>query len=92
MIKKPFVELVGFVKSIYGESFVPLHRPVFEGNEKKYLLECIDFKILFSSVGSLVTEFENSMARFTGSTFGIAAVNGTSALHTALMAVGGSAR
>ena len=85
--KKPFVELVGFVKSIYGESFVPLHRPVFEGNEKKYLLECIDSNFV-SSVGSLVTEFENSMARFTGSTFGIAAVNGTSALHTALMAVG----
>ena len=85
--KKPFVELVGFVKSIYGESFVPLHRPVFEGNEKKYLLECIDSNFV-SSVGSLVTKFENSMAIFTGSTFGIATVNGTSALHTALMAVG----
>lgn len=82
-----FEQLVGLVRSIYGSGFIPLHRPAFEGNEKQYLVDCIDSNFV-SSVGAKVTEFEQSVARFTGSRFAIATVNGTAALHVALQLAG----
>ncbi len=62
----------------------PLHEPTFTGNEKKKLLDCIDSGFV-SSVGEYVTEFEDRVARFTGSRSAVAVVNGTSALHTCLV-------
>jgi perosamine synthetase len=82
-----FRELVDFTRSIYGEGFIPLHRPVFAGNEKQYLTDCIDSNFV-SSVGAKVTEFEQQVAAFTGARFAVATVNGTSALHVALQLVG----
>jgi perosamine synthetase len=82
-----FRELVDFTRSIYGERFIPLHRPVFEGNERQYLVDCIDSNFV-SSVGAKVTEFEQLVAHFTGAKFAVATVNGTSALHIALQLVG----
>lgn len=82
-----FEQLVGFARSIYGSGFIPLHRPVFEGNEKQYLVDCLDSNFV-SSVGAKVTEFEQSIVRFTGSRFAIATVNGTAALHVALQLAG----
>jgi perosamine synthetase len=79
--------LVNFVRSIYGSGFITLHRPVFEGNEKQYLIDCIDSNFV-SSVGAKVTEFEQQIAAFTGARFAIATVNGTAALHAALQLVG----
>jgi len=79
--------LVQFVRSIYCEENVPLHRPIFLGNEKKYLIECIDSNFV-SSVGAKVTEFEQQIAAFTGSRYAIATVNGTAALHVALQLSG----
>ena len=71
-------------RSIYEqEDSILLHRPIFLGNEKKYLNECIDSNYV-SSVGKKVQEFENIVARFTGSKYAIATVNGTAALHIAL--------
>ncbi|MDC1004757.1 LegC family aminotransferase [Opitutales bacterium] len=84
MMKKEFLSLV---KDIYGTDFVPLHRPVFEGKEKQYLMECIDSNFV-SSVGEKVTEFEELTAKFTDSKFAIATVNGTSALHMCLHLAG----
>ena len=78
---------VDLVLKIYGGGFVPLHRPVFEGNEKQYLLDCIDSNFV-SSVGARATEFEQQIAAFTGANFAIATVNGTAALHVALQLVG----
>jgi aminotransferase in exopolysaccharide biosynthesis len=75
------------VRKIHGNDFVPLHRPVFEGNEKKYLLECIDSNFV-SSVGSKVNDFEKKIAKFTGSKYAIATVNGTAALHVAIELAG----
>ena len=49
-----FVEQVKF---IFGDDFIPLHRPVFEGNEIQYLNDCIDSNFV-SSVGVKVQEFE----------------------------------
>ena len=79
--------LIALVRSIYGDGFIPLHRPVFEGNEKQYLIDCIDSNFV-SSVGAKVTEFEQQIAKFTGAQYAIATVNGTAALHVALDLVG----
>ena len=74
-------------KIIFGDEFVPLHRPVFEGNERQYLIDCIDSNFV-SSVGAKVTEFEEKVAEFTGCKHGIATVNGTAALHVAIVLSG----
>ena len=82
--------LNGFIdlsRSLYGDDFIPLHRPVFEGNERQYLINCIDSNFV-SSVGSKVTEFEQKIADFTGSKYAVATVNGTSALHVSLILAG----
>ena len=76
-----------FSRSIYGNSFIPLHRPVFEGNERQYLIDCIDSNFV-SSVGAKVTEFEEKVAEFTGSKYAVATVNGTAALHVAIELAG----
>ena len=82
--------LISLVRGIFGEGAIPLHRPVFEGNEKKYLADCIDSNFV-SSAGAFVTDFENRIAKFTGSRFAIATMNGTAALHASML-VGGVAR
>lgn len=87
MRSKEFRTIIDFVRGIYGDGFIPLHRPVFEGNEKQYLVECIDSNFV-SSVGAKVAAFEDGVAAFTGSRFAVATVNGTAALHVALQLVG----
>ena len=74
---------ISFIKEIYGNEFIPLHRPIFIGNEKEYLSECIESNFV-SSVGKKVDEFEQSIAKFTNSKFAIATASGTAALHVAL--------
>ena len=76
-------EFTKFVKQIYQSDKVLLHRPIFAGNEKQYLIDCIDSNFV-SSVGKKVDEFERLISGFTGSRFAIATVNGTAALHTCL--------
>ena len=82
-----FQSIVDFVRQIYGQEFVTLHRPVFQGNEKQYLIDCINSNFV-SSVGAKVTEFEQQIAAFTGAKYAVATVNGTAALHVALQLVG----
>jgi perosamine synthetase len=79
--------LVDFVRTIYGSDLITLHRPVFEGNEKQYLIDCIDSNFV-SSAGTRVTDFEQKVVAFTGAKFAVATVNGTAALHVALQLVG----
>jgi perosamine synthetase len=79
--------VVDLARTIFGPDFIPLHRPVFEGNERQYLVDCIDSNFV-SSVGAKVTEFEQQVAAFTGARFAIATVNGTAALHAALLLAG----
>src|SRR5277367_6580119 len=67
--------------------FTPLCVPEIRGNEWKYVKECLDTGWV-SSVGSFVERFELEVAEFVGARFGIAAVNGTAALHTALLVAG----
>jgi perosamine synthetase len=80
-------ELVEFVKTLYGANQVMLHKPVFAGNETKYLAECIESNFV-SSVGQRVKDFERAVANFTHSKNAIAVVNGTAALHSALLVSG----
>ena len=83
-----YKQIVDFIRDLYGTSdFVPLAVPKFVGNEKKYLNECIDTTFV-SSVGKFVDRFEEDMARYTGAKKAVVCVNGTNALHMALMLSG----
>ncbi len=86
---KAFENIIKFIRELYNqpEGFIPLHAPVFNGNEKRYLDECIDTTFV-SSVGKFVDKFEEEIAKFTGATKAVSCVNGTNALHLALMLVG----
>jgi len=64
-----------------------LHEPMFIGNEKKYLNDCIDSTFV-SSVGEYVNRFEQMMVDYTGAKHAIAVVNGTAGLHLALVIAG----
>lgn len=81
-------EIIAFIKDLYGkEGIIPLHEPFFQGNEKAYINECIDSTFV-SSVGKFVDQFEEHVSRFTNADFAVATVNGTSALHIALLLAG----
>lgn len=83
-----FEGLVGFVREIYQtDAFIPLHEPRFGGNEKRYLNDVIDSTFV-SSVGPYVGEFERKIAEFSGAKHAVATVNGTAALHIALLLAG----
>ena len=75
------------LEGVAGFRPVGLHEPVFGGNEKVYLNECIDSGFV-SSAGSFVNRFEEQLADYVGIPYAIALVNGTSALHLALVALG----
>ncbi len=65
---------------------IPVYQPDLNGNEKKYVNDCLD-STWISSKGKYVTEFENSFAKYTGSKYAISVCNGTVALHLALLAL-----
>src|SRR5215510_1680008 len=70
-----------------NQQFIPLSVPNIAGNEWKYVKECLDTGWI-SSVGSYVTKFEQMVADFAGAKYGVAAVNGTAALHISLLLSG----
>ena len=82
-----FAPLIAEVRALFGPGPIPLHRPVFEGPERRWLVECIDSNFV-SSVGARVTKFEERVAAFTGARHAVATVNGTAALHVALHLAG----
>lgn len=80
-----FEKEISFIKSLFNKENIPLHEPCFIGNEKKYLLECIDSGFV-SSVGEFVSRFEEALKEKTNARFVIATNTGTAALHIALLA------
>ena len=83
-----YKKITDFIHDLYGaQDFVPLSVPVFIGNEKKYLNECIDTTFV-SSVGKFVDRFEEDTARYTGCKRAVVCVSGTNALHMSLMLAG----
>jgi perosamine synthetase len=87
MIKYQYI--INEIRSLYGEykKNIPLHAPLFIGNEKKYLEDCIDSTFV-SSVGKYVDLFEVKMAEYIGAKQAVVCVNGTNGLHLALRLVG----
>ncbi|ENV3207800.1 aminotransferase LegC [Campylobacter coli] len=82
-----FEKEISFIKSLFNKENIALHEPCFIGNEKKYLLKCIDSGFV-SSVGEFVTRFEEALKEKTKTRFVIATNTGTAALHIALLANG----
>ncbi|KIU49058.1 MULTISPECIES: LegC family aminotransferase [Pseudomonas] len=83
-----FDSLVRFVREQYRTNeFIPLHAPVFGGNEQQYVADTITSTFV-SSVGAFVDRFERDMQSYTGSPRAVATVNGTAALHIALLLAG----
>ena len=67
--------------------FIPVCEPLLIGNEKKYLLDALESGWISSS-GQYISAFEKAFADYCGVKHGIAVVNGTTALHLALVALG----
>lgn len=66
--------------------FIPVNTPLLDGNEKKYIDECIDTGWI-SSEGPFVKRFESEMAAYVGRKYGVAMANGTAALEAAMQAL-----
>ncbi len=83
-----FNSIIKKINALYpNQSPVSLHSPVFNGNEKKYLNECIDSTYV-SYVGKYVSDFEKIVSNYVQSKHSVAVVNGTSALQIALKVSG----
>ena len=79
------LEISKAYRKIYDtEDYIPLHSPKFIGNEKKYVLECLDSTFV-SSVGKHVDRFQEKLSKYCGAKYAVATVNGTAALHLALL-------
>lgn len=70
-----------------SQEFIPLCVPEIHGNEWKYIKECLDTNYV-SSVGPFVDRFERELAAKVGTRYAVATVNGTAALHIALLVAG----
>lgn len=65
---------------------IPVNEPVLNGNERKYLNQCIDTGWI-SSEGPFISEFENKFAKKVKRKYGIAVCNGSAALELAVAAL-----
>lgn len=70
-----------------NKEFIPVNTPLLNGNEKKYLNECIDTGWI-SSEGPFIKQFEEGFAKKMGRKYGIAVSNGSVALDTSMIALG----
>jgi perosamine synthetase len=70
-----------------GKRFIPVAAPTLAGNEKKYVLDCLDTNWI-SSRGQYIDQFEQAFATFCGAKHAMTCTNGTVALHLALLALG----
>lgn len=81
MVPEPAITLTS--ERGLAEELLPVYRPDLSGNERAYVLECIDTSWI-SSIGVFIERFEHAIADFTGARHAIAVCNGTVALHLAL--------
>jgi perosamine synthetase len=68
------------------KKFINLSIPVLQGNELKYVKECISAGWI--AEGRYIGEFEKNICKYTGAEYGVACVNGTAGLHIALKLAG----
>jgi perosamine synthetase len=66
---------------------IPLSVPKIEGNESKYVIDCLNTGWI-SSAGSYVNQFEDMVAKYAGAKYGVACMNGTVGLHIAQVLLG----
>ena len=87
-----YKQTVDFIKSQFpNQDFIPLHEPRFVGKERQYVMDAIDSTFV-SSVGKYVDDFEKQIATYTGAKYAVACVNGTAALHMAMIVAGVKAK
>ncbi len=80
--------ILQIIRDIYGgDGPLPLHAPVFAGNESAYVQATLESTFV-SSVGAYVDRFEQMLAAYTGARYVIATNNGTAALQMALRLAG----
>jgi len=70
-----------------SRTWIPVAHPVLDGNEKKYVLDCLETSWI-SSIGKYIGLFEKNFADYSGSKYAVSCSNGTAALHIALLALG----
>lgn len=80
-------DVITAIRSVVGVGTFALHEPNFGDLEQRYLMDCLNSGYV-SSVGAYVDKFEGLIAEYTGIRNVISTVNGTSALHLALLATG----
>jgi len=80
-------QITAALMQVLGNNKIALHEPKFNGNESIYLQKCLASTFV-SSVGPFVNDFEDQLKKYTGSKHAIAVVNGTAALHIALLVAG----
>ena len=66
---------------------IPIYRPSLNGNEKKYVLDCIE-STWISSKGSYISEFEDKFKSYLDVNYATTVANGTLGLHLAMLALG----
>lgn len=79
--------IVDALRAVLGDGPEPLHAPRFQGNDQRYVEDCIASTFV-SSVGVYVDRFERALADYTGARRAVAVVNGTAALQVALRLAG----
>ncbi|MEW6219663.1 MAG: LegC family aminotransferase [Thermodesulfobacteriota bacterium] len=83
-----FESVIALIRDLYpAQTTIPLHEPRFQGREREYVLAAIDSTFV-SSVGAFVDRLEAEVVRYTGTAQAVATVNGTAALHIALLLAG----
>ena len=81
-----------FIKNLYSDkTIIPLHEPSFTSTDKRYLSDVIDSTYV-SSAGEYINEFESKILEYTSAKKAVAVVNGTAALHLALVTAGVSSK
>ena len=81
-----FDGIIAGIRGIFGQSSgtIPLHAPWFDKSDEEAVAACVRSTFV-SSVGAEIISFEQDLVTLTGSSHAVAVVNGTAALHTALM-------
>lgn len=83
-----YKETIQFIQEKFkSKDFIPLHAPVFNGNERKYVMDTLDSTFV-SSVGAYVDLSEKMMADISQTKKAVAVVNGTAGLQIALQLAG----
>lgn len=86
-MNKPSKDIIKSIRNVVRNKKARLHEPIFLGNEKKYLSDCIDSGFV-STAGKYIKKFERLLSIYTKSKYVVAVNSGTSALQIAILVSG----